>query len=584
MEVAALVIRQKIDKPVRLHVKKGSGIRVRTSGQRVAVKGARIYTVQRGPKVKRVSTKVSIPRRYSRKGSDAYRQGRRYYATRQYQVIPYYNKRKPVQAIQKEVYQKGKQLEARKKSLPGSARGDRDRAVGYERPSAIRGKERYKEKRKSRWERRHDGSQAGSRQAEEFQSRAKAGKKQKQADAKKEATKRQLRQRKIAYFLDKTRAEEEQKDSIAKLTRDVAVKYLEVLVKKAVAAIGGFLVGAALFIAVAFIPVVAVVTIIYNSPFAIFLPSLEEGEQVTDVFSSYLSDFQKEVKQLAQEHSGYDEGELIYVDYEGGGAEPSNLYDMIAVYMVRYGVGDTASIVNDTTKSWMRTVMEDMCSYTLETGTEERDTGEKDKNGEAITETVSVLYVKVHLKTYSDMIEVYGFTEDEISMLEELMRPDNLALLGGSGAGGFERLTEEEIRTALGDASGDVGTALSYALSKVGYPYSQELRDSGDYYDCSSLVYYAWKAAGVDISFGGSYSAAAQAQGLEQAGKSVPLEELQPGDLIYFSYVHNGRYKNISHVAIYAGNGMIIEAANESTGVVYRKLHSRGSIVTVCRP
>ena len=78
--------------------------------------------------------------------------------------------------------------------------------------------------------------------------------------------------------------------------------------------------------------------------------------------------------------------------------------------------------------------------------------------------------------------------------------------------------------------------------------------------------------------------AAAQAQGLEQAGKSVPLEELQPGDLIYFSYVHNGRYKNISHVAIYAGNGMIIEAANESTGVVYRKLHSRGSIVTVCRP
>ena len=553
MEVAALVIRQKIDKPVRLHVKKGSGIRVRTSGQRVAVKGARIYTVQRGPKVKRVSTKAGTSRRYNRKGSDAYRQGKRYYTTGRYQADPYYNKKRQVQAIQKEGYRKGKELKG-------------------------------KEKRKSRWERRHDERQAGSGQSEAYQSRAKAGKKQKQTDTKKEATKRQLRQRKIAYFLDKTRAEEEQKDSIAKLTRDVAVKYLEVLVKKAVAAIGGFLVGAALFIAVAFIPVVAVVTILYNSPFAIFLPTLEEGEQVTDVFSSYLSDFRKEAEQLAQEHSGYDEGELIYVDYEGGGAEPSNLYDMIAVYMVRYGVGDTASVVNDTTKSWMRTVMENMCSYTLETGTEERDTGEKDKNGQAITETVSVLYVKVHLKTYSDMVAEYGFGEDEVAMLEELMRPENLVLLGGNGADSFEKLTEEEIRTALGDASGDVGAALSYALSKVGYPYSQELRDSGDYYDCSSLVYYAWKAAGVDISFGGSYSAAAQAQGLEQAGKSVPLEELQPGDLIYFSYVYNGRYKNISHVAIYAGNGMIIEAANESTGVVYRNLHSRGSIVTVCRP
>ena len=579
MEVAALVIRQKIDKPVRLHVKKGSGIRVRTSGQRVAVKGARIYTVQRGPKVKRVSTKAGTSRRYNRKGSDAYRQEKRYYTTGRYQADPYYNKKRQVQAIQKGGYRKGKELKGKEKSRPGITGEDWYKTEGSHRLPERSGREQYKEKRKSRLERRHD-----ERQAEDYSKRGKAGKKQKQADAKKEATKRQLRQRKIAYFLDKTRAEEEQKDSIAKLTRDVAVKYLEVLVKKAVAAIGGFLVGAALFIAVAFIPVVAVVTILYNSPFAIFLPTLEEGEQVTDVFSSYLFDFRKEAEQLAQEHSGYDEGELIYVDYEGGGAEPSNLYDMIAVYMVRYGVGDTASIVNDTTKSWMWTGMEDMCSYTLETGTEERDTGEKDKNGQAITETVSVLYVKVYLKTYSDMVAEYGFGEDEVAMLEELMRPENLALLGGNGAGSFEKLTEEEIRTALGDASGDVGTALSYALSKVGYPYSQELRDSGDYYDCSSLVYYAWKAAGVDISFGGSYSAAAQAQGLEQAGKSVPLEELQPGDLIYFSYVHNGRYKNISHVAIYAGNGMIIEAANESTGVVYRKLHSRGSIVTVCRP
>lgn len=579
MEVAALVIRQKIDKPVRLHVKKGSGIRVRTSGQRVAVKEARIYTVQRGPKVKRVSTKAGTSRRYNRKGSDAYRQEKRYYTTGRYQADPYYNKKRQVQAIQKGGYRKGKELKGKEKSRPGITGEDWYKTEGSHRLPERSGREQYKEKRKSRLERRHD-----ERQAEDYSKRGKAGKKQKQADAKKEATWRQLRQRKVAYFLDKTRAEEEQKDSIAKLTRDVAVKYLEVLVKKAVAAIGGFLVGAALFIAVAFIPVVAVVTILYNSPFAIFLPTLEEGEQVTDVFSSYLSYFRKEAEQLAQEHSGYDEGELIYVDYEGGGAEPSNLYDMIAVYMVRYGVGDTASIVNDTTKSWMRTVMEDMCSYTLETGTEERDTGEKDKNGQAITENVSVLYVKVQLKTYSDMVAEYGFGEDEVAMLEELMRPENLALLGGNGADSFEKLTEEEIRTALGDASGDVGTALSYALSKVGYPYSQELRDSGDYYDCSSLVYYAWKAAGVDISFGGSYSAAAQAQGLEQAGKSVPLEELQPGDLIYFSYVHNGRYKNISHVAIYAGNGMIIEAANESTGVVYRKLHSRGSIVTVCRP
>ena len=49
------------------------------------------------------------------------------------------------------------------------------------------------------------------------------------------------------------------------------------------------------------------------------------------------------------------------------------------------------------------------------------------------------------------------------------------------------------------------------------FPYSQDLRDSGNYYDCSSLAYYSWKDAGVDISFGGATTAAAEAQGLDEA-------------------------------------------------------------------
>lgn len=66
----------------------------------------------------------------------------------------------------------------------------------------------------------------------------------------------------------------------------------------------------------------------------------------------------------------------------------------------------------------------------------------------------------------------------------------------------------------------------SFVLSKVGYPYSQNLRNSGKAFDCSSLAYYAWKSAGVDIAFGGSTTAAAEAQGLK--GKSVKEENLQP--------------------------------------------------------
>ena len=117
----------------------------------------------------------------------------------------------------------------------------------------------------------------------------------------------------------------------------------------------------------------------------------------------------------------------------------------------------------------------------------------------------------------------------------------------------------------------------------MGYPYSQDYRDSGNYYDCSSLAYYSWKAAGIDISYGGATTAAAEGQGLDETGKTVSYEEIQPGDLIFYSYCSNGRYKNISHVAIYVGNGKAVEALNETVGVIHRDV-STGSIVMIGRP
>ena len=88
----------------------------------------------------------------------------------------------------------------------------------------------------------------------------------------------------------------------------------------------------------------------------------------------------------------------------------------------------------------------------------------------------------------------------------------------------------------------------------------------------------------VDISYGGATTAAAEAQGLDEAGKTVSFDELQPGDLIFYSFTSNGRYKNISHVAVYVGNGKVVEALNESLGVVYRDVASTGKIVVIGRP
>lgn len=148
-------------------------------------------------------------------------------------------------------------------------------------------------------------------------------------------------------------------------------------------------------------------------------------------------------------------------------------------------------------------------------------------------------------------------------------------------------LTQEEIEAILLASGADETQkqVLSFALSKVGYPYSQPRRTSGIAFDCSSLAFYAWQHAGVDISFGGNYppTAASGAKMLNDAGKSLTSMDLKPGDLVYYGGSDNGRYLGIYHVAIYVGNGKSVEALNDTYGVVYQTLKTKNAVM-VCRP
>lgn len=49
-------------------------------------------------------------------------------------------------------------------------------------------------------------------------------------------------------------------------------------------------------------------------------------------------------------------------------------------------------------------------------------------------------------------------------------------------------------------------------------------------------------------------------------GLEVTEGELEPGDLIFYSYEQNGQFRNISHVAIYVGNGRMVHAATADVG------------------
>ena len=107
-------------------------------------------------------------------------------------------------------------------------------------------------------------------------------------------------------------------------------------------------------------------------------------------------------------------------------------------------------------------------------------------------------------------------------------------------------------------ASGRASAAVSYAMAQVGDAYVYGAAGP-DAFDCSGLTMAAWAQAGVALP----HSSSAQ----YGSGPAVPASALQPGDLVFY-------YSPISHVGMYIGNGMIVHAANPSTGVQVAGLYS----------
>ena len=114
--------------------------------------------------------------------------------------------------------------------------------------------------------------------------------------------------------------------------------------------------------------------------------------------------------------------------------------------------------------------------------------------------------------------------------------------------------------------------------------YSQENRMAEGFYDCSSLVF---KAYGRNVGMlggnsAGAPTAAGMAQHMANTGKvlawtAVSLEQLRPGDLIFYGQQNNGRYLGIYHVSMYYGDGLRLESPLDY-------YWERDNIVMVARP
>lgn len=97
--------------------------------------------------------------------------------------------------------------------------------------------------------------------------------------------------------------------------------------------------------------------------------------------------------------------------------------------------------------------------------------------------------------------------------------------------------------------SGRAGEVLVNALSLTGIKYARGGNTPETGFDCSGFVRYVFKQAA-------SLTLPHSALAISQIGKSVPKNDLQPGDLVFFNTMRN----TFSHVGIYLGNNRFIHS------------------------
>lgn len=132
---------------------------------------------------------------------------------------------------------------------------------------------------------------------------------------------------------------------------------------------------------------------------------------------------------------------------------------------------------------------------------------------------------------------------------------------------------------------GETGNAaVDLALTKLGTPYSQERRNEDGYFDCSSFTYWVYSQLDVYLQYDGANTAAAQGRYIADNDLVIAYDSLSPGDLIFYSFEVNHRFLNISHVAIYAGDGYVVDASSSKGKVVYRPIYDINNIVLCGRP
>lgn len=148
--------------------------------------------------------------------------------------------------------------------------------------------------------------------------------------------------------------------------------------------------------------------------------------------------------------------------------------------------------------------------------------------------------------------------EDAFGLAKETVEPKENGALYYTLTSVKEGVPDGEIRKSL----------LEYAAQFIGNPYVWGGTSLTDGADCSGFAQQIYKAYGYDLP------RTARAQ--SGCGTKIAVEDAAPGDLIF--YARNG---SVYHVAVYAGDGKTIEAANEEQGIIQGTVNAKDAVWAV---
>ena len=147
---------------------------------------------------------------------------------------------------------------------------------------------------------------------------------------------------------------------------------------------------------------------------------------------------------------------------------------------------------------------------------------------------------------------------------EERRRKEQEALLADGDSDSESSSRKEETPKPVSSGGGKGQDNADYACKFIGNPYVAGGTSLTNGADCSGFVMSVYKNFGINLPRS-SYSQST-------VGKGVSYSDARPGDVIYYG----------GHVGIYIGNGQIVHASTERTGIKITSATYR-NIVTVRR-